>query len=48
MCFHRENGVKTGWEFKAQKNPAILVNKDPIEAVKALIEKRQTQFKGKE
>ena len=47
MRFDRENGVKVGLEYVAQKNAAILISQDLMEAVNAFMQKRPHQFKGK-
>ena len=45
--FDRENGVKAGLEYVAQKNAAVLISEDLMEAVNAFMQKRAPQFQGK-
>jgi enoyl-CoA hydratase len=47
MRFDRENGVRAGLEYVAQKNAAILISEDLMEADNAYMEKRRPQIKGK-
>ena len=47
MRFTRANGIEAGLEYVAQKNAAQLMNEDLMEAITALMEKREPVFKGK-
>ncbi len=47
MRFTRTNGIEAGLEYVAQKNAAQLMNEDLMEAITALMEKRNPVFKGK-
>ncbi|MEW6263303.1 MAG: crotonase/enoyl-CoA hydratase family protein [Thermodesulfobacteriota bacterium] len=46
LRFTRENGVKAGLEYVAQKNAAILICEDGLEAITAHQQKRKPKFKG--
>lgn len=45
--YTRENGVRAGLEFVAQKNAVMLYSEDLKEAMRAFMEKRPPQYKGK-
>lgn len=47
MRFSRDNGVKAGLEYVAQKNAAVLICEDGLEAISAHMEKRSPKFKGR-
>ena len=45
IMFNRDNGIRAGLEYVAQKNSAVLPNDDLEEAVRAFREKRPPRFK---
>ena len=47
LRFGKENGARAGLEYVAQKNAAILICEDMMEAIGAHMEKRTPNFKGK-
>lgn len=47
MRFNREHGVQAGLDYVAQKNAAILMSEDLMEAAQAFAQKRPPRFKGR-
>ena len=47
MRFNKAHGVEAGLRYVAQKNAAILICEDGMEALTAAMEKRKPVFKGK-
>ncbi len=47
MRFNRDYGVDAGLKYVAQKNAAILICEDALEAITAHVEKRRPVFKGR-
>ena len=47
ILYSRDNGVHPGLAYVAQKNAAALPSEDLMEAVTALMEKRDPSFHGK-
>lgn len=45
--FDRAHGLQAGLEYVAQKNAAVLISEDLMEAVQAFMQERPPQFKGK-
>lgn len=47
MRFNRDHGVRAGLDYVAQKNAAILMSEDLMEAAQAFMQKRPPRFKGR-
>lgn len=47
LTYSRDNGIKAGLQYVAQKNCAVLPCEDLMEAFQAFMEKRKPVFKGK-
>lgn len=47
MRFNRDHGVRAGLDYVAQKNAAILMSEDLLEAAQAFVQKRAPAFQGK-
>jgi enoyl-CoA hydratase/carnithine racemase len=45
--FNRSHGLQAGLDYVAQKNAAILMSEDLLEAAQAFAQKRPPQFKGR-
>jgi len=47
ILFSRDNGIRSGLQYVAQKNAAALKSEDLIEALNAFMEKRTPVYRGK-
>ncbi len=47
MNYSRDNGVRQGLDYVAQRNAYLIPNEDMMEAVAAFLEKRKPQFRGR-
>jgi len=47
ILYSRDHGIKAGLEYVAQKNAAVLLSEDLMEAVQSFMQKRPPKFKGR-
>jgi len=47
ILYSRDHGIRAGLEYVAQKNAAVILSEDLMEAVQSFMQKRPPKFKGR-